>query len=469
MNVKALFFAISSLVLIITMSVQAQNGYSFPEKVKPLIDTRWGQWHPFNALSPAVEREGEKVRPAAGCGAVAMAQIINYHRFPSYSPDREYEYDWSLMYHQASNSLRLQQVVAVAKLISDCGVSAFTDYGAQLSSTRLQYIMSGLKRLYGYSDYMGIYSRDAFQTPARDSVYRQMLFEELYAGRPVIYRGETEDGKDSHLFIIDGCKDERVHINLGWAGSHDGYYDLDDLYGYTKHQWMLIGIADSSFLPSVKTIHLQKAGDLANQLTLGEQESTKHIAVSGPVNADDIAVLSRMSSKAVLSSVDMSGALIETIPDSAFTRCSLLTYIVLPDSCIRIGCSAFRGCHNLNRIVFPKGLRYIRSNAFAWCESLISPQLPASLETIDRNAFYGCNGVFHFNIPPHVWKIESNAFAHCRNLISVSLPVSLRRTGAELVKDCPRLKRYNIDPDNPVFYIDGTIIKIKQSQKKNQL
>ena len=444
----------------------AQNPFTFPMNVKPMIVTRWGQNYPFNALAPAVEHDGMKERPVAGCGAVAMAQIVNFHKYPCYSPDGNYEYNWDLMYHRASNDLRTDQIVSVAKLISDCGVSAFTKYGKEESLSSLRNLMNGLKRLYGYSDYMGLYNRNRYTTAAGDSIYRMILFKELEAGRPVLYRGYKKGNNDGHLFIIDGCKDNLVHVNFGWAGKDDGYYSLDDLNGYTDQHWMLVGVADSTFVPDITVIHLDKAGTLKDSLTTQQQSEIQHIQVSGPVNADDLRILANMGRTGVLSSVNLLDADIETIPDSAFFSRTLLTYFILPSRCIRIGKNAFEGCINLNRVVFPEGLKYIRSNAFRNCVSLISPKLPDSLETIGRCAFFQCDGVFHFVIPNRVWKIEDSAFSSCQNLLSVSLPASLSLSHSQLVRKCPKLKRYTIDPNNKVFVIEGKELKLKNNQKK---
>lgn len=449
-----------------TCSALSQESFTFPKDVKPLIATRWGQWYPFNALAPAVEHDGMKVRPAAGCGAVAMAQIVNFHKYPCYSPDGEYEYKWDLMYHRASNDLRNDQIVSVAKLISDCGVSAFTKYGKEESGSSLRKLMNGLKRLYGYSDYIGIYNRNRYTTAKGDSIFRMMLFKELEAGRPVLYRGYKKGENDGHLFIIDGCKKDKVHVNFGWAGKDDDYYRLDDLNGYADQHWMLVGVADSTFVPAITAIHLDHAGTLKDSLTTQQQSEIQHIQLSGAVNGDDLRILANMSRTGVLSSVNLRDADIETIPDSAFFSRTLLTYFILPSRCIRIGKNAFEGCINLNRVVFPEGLKYICSNAFRNCVSLISPQLPDSLETIGQCAFYQCDGVFHFVIPKHVWKIENSAFSNCQNLLSVSLPASLRLSSSQLVRKCPKLKRYTIDPNNKVFVIEGTELKLKNDLKK---
>ena len=46
------------------------------EAVSPLLTTKWGQGYPYNGLCPDYDND----RAAAGCVAVAMAQIMNYHR-----------------------------------------------------------------------------------------------------------------------------------------------------------------------------------------------------------------------------------------------------------------------------------------------------------------------------------------------------------------------------------------------------
>ena len=462
---KYLFLSLLLFLFPLIYTASAQTSFVFPENVKPLIATRWGQGYPFNILTPKMEgQEEEQKRPLAGCGAVAMAQILYHYRYPAESPDHKYEYDWRRMYHRLSNELQFEQLVAVAKLISDCGVSAFTQYGFDASSTNLSNMQNGLKRLYGYSDYMGIYQRDQFTSPRRDSLFRSILFNELKAGRPVLYRGEKEDGTGGHLFIIDGCKGERVHANMGWAGHKDEYYKLDDLNGYSKHQWMLVGVGDSTFQPKILTIHLDSAGTLHQQLTLQQQRHTRHIAVCGPINNNDIALLRQMCQQEVLCTINLREADIETIPDTAFSRCQQLTHIVLPKNCIRISYAAFAGCHNLNRVVFPDSLRYIRRWAFSHCTNLFSPQLPDALQTIDKGAFSNCSGIVHILVPPNTWKIEAEAFAHCKNLISVYLPKSLKNAAQNLLDDCPKLKRFNIDPENPLFYIEGNELKKKERQ-----
>ena len=50
----------------------------FPERVEPLIQTKWDQGAPYNSLCPL---DGDK-RSATGCVATAAVQIMNYHQWP---------------------------------------------------------------------------------------------------------------------------------------------------------------------------------------------------------------------------------------------------------------------------------------------------------------------------------------------------------------------------------------------------
>lgn len=56
-----------------------------------------------------------------------------------------------------------------------------------------------------------------------------MIYEELNEGRPILYAGATKDGA-GHAFVFDGYdKDGLVHVEWGWDGSGDGYFDVDML------------------------------------------------------------------------------------------------------------------------------------------------------------------------------------------------------------------------------------------------
>ena len=433
----------------------AKDNYVFPENIKPLIQTQWGQNYPFNLLCPKiVNKYGETTYMAAGCGAVSMAQIVNYHQYPSKSPDKSYIYDWDLMYPTLNVGLRKEEIVAVAKLISDCGVSSLTEYGEKNSGTSISKLMGALKRLYNYSNYMSIYKRSQFTPPLCDSMFRQLIYEELKAKRPVLYRGYSEKEKDGHLFIIDGCRGQKVHVNMGWAGNKDGYYDLDDLAGYSQQQWLLIGVADSTFQATTREVTLTEAGTLETILNSHEQMTTRHIKLKGKMNKRDFSTLRQMLQTGMLRTIDMEEVELKQLPDSAFLKCTYLSHFIAPRSLQFTGNMSFSGCDNLNYVIFHQGLRFVGHAAFSGCSNLLSIQLPNTTTQIGHNAFTSCKALLSIDIPEGVERIGNYAFSYCSHLYSIRLPKNLSNIGKDIFKECSRLTHIRLNPENPYYILD---------------
>lgn len=435
-------------------SLVVLSQFVFPEEVKPLIKTQWGQHYPFNLLCPETDNNnGENTYKLAGCGPVAMAQVVNYHRYPSMSPDGKYEYDWRQMFHSLTSNVQKEGIVAVAKLISDCGVSSFTEYGDERSSTSLSYIMGAMKRLFGYSNYMSIYNRSDFETPKRDSLYRQLIFSELKAGRPVLYRGTNEKG-EGHLFIIDGCKKGKVHVNMGWGGNDNGYYELSDLRGYGQQHWMLLDVADNSYQAETKEVTINEAGTLVKLLTPEERLTTRHIKLKGRMNGIDFFTLREMSKKGLLRTVDMEQVEMEALPDTAFSDCYYLSHFVAPRTLKRIGNRSFFRCRNLNYAVFHDGLQEVGNAAFSGCENLLAVRLPSTTTKIGYNAYTSCNTLLSVTIPEGLLEMGNYAFSYCSHLYSINLPKSLRNIGKEVFKNCNRLTHIRLHSENPFYKVN---------------
>ena len=51
--------------------------------IEPLIKTKWGQGTPFNGDCPVNNRATDGSKCASGCVATAMAQVMNYHQYPT--------------------------------------------------------------------------------------------------------------------------------------------------------------------------------------------------------------------------------------------------------------------------------------------------------------------------------------------------------------------------------------------------
>ena len=76
---------------------------------------------------------------------------------------------------------------------------------------------------------MSVISKEAFGYS--DQEWADLIRAELDAGRPVLYMA-TEPGGAGHAFVIDGYRDDGlVHVNFGWGGYGNGYYDANVLAG----------------------------------------------------------------------------------------------------------------------------------------------------------------------------------------------------------------------------------------------
>ena len=96
--------------------------------------------------------------------------------------------------------------------------------------------------------------------------------EELSAERPIIYSGQSRKG--GHLFLLDGYDHNgMVHVNWGWNGVNNGYYEIETLNpyedegaGYAFDQYMMVGIAPASIYAVPKSAFLIKDLLLAESL-----------------------------------------------------------------------------------------------------------------------------------------------------------------------------------------------------------
>ncbi|MBQ2968795.1 MAG: leucine-rich repeat domain-containing protein [Bacteroidaceae bacterium] len=78
---------------------------------------------------------------------------------------------------------------------------------------------------------------------------------------------------------------------------------------------------------------------------------------------------------------------VTSIGHSAFSYCSGLTSVTIPEGVTSIGSSAFSGCSCLTSVTIPEGVTSIGSYAFSGCSSLTSVTIPESVTSIEDNAF----------------------------------------------------------------------------------
>lgn len=247
-------------------ALKADGRYQQP-KIDPLLgDIAWNQETPYNKMCPKYEDSELSV---TGCVATAMAQVMMYYKYPkelkadipAYTTatnklkvnaiSKGEEYDWNNMLPTyTEGKYNTTQADAVAKLMFHCGAAVQMDYGDSSGA---------LLRPEDMSTYFG-YDADLLQEVYR-SVYtlaewKKILDRELEAKRPILYGG-VRSYERGHQFVCDGSDGEGLyHINWGWSGDSDGYFDITLLDpdvsgtgagtsadGYNRDCSVIIGIA----------------------------------------------------------------------------------------------------------------------------------------------------------------------------------------------------------------------------------
>ena len=155
----------------------------------------------------------------AGCGPVAMGQIMRYWKWPSHalvpkeqgSTEQQMKaYEWDLMPVQIDAHTSIENAQLCASLLRDIGLVAGTVYGATSSGTdEMDFV-----RAFGAFSYHIDYS------PMEDDC-SNLIRNEIDEGRPIVISAYRQD-KDGHYFIVDGYKNEAgqidyFHINWGWG------------------------------------------------------------------------------------------------------------------------------------------------------------------------------------------------------------------------------------------------------------
>ena len=245
----------------------------YPPSVAPLLTSTWGQRNPYNFMCPLKSPTPwggylpEEQHCRVGCVAVAMGQIMRYHRWPDSGEGKasveypvlsndanifavdfsEASYDWDNMLDDYSGGYTETEGRAVAQLLYHCAVASNMLFEKSFSfSTNFTASDALVKHFH--------YDGGTMQTRMRSDYSRdewlRMIREELSQGRPIFYEAisfSLSEGIYAHSFVVDGYNEEGlVHVNWGWYGNEDGYYDIDLLdppgYQFNFYQDMIVGI-----------------------------------------------------------------------------------------------------------------------------------------------------------------------------------------------------------------------------------
>lgn len=191
-------------------------------------------------------------------------------------------------------------------------------------------------------------------------------------------------------------------------------------------------------------IHVPEGGMLGgilNELGLTEPSSLK---LSGTLTYYDFKTLRKIQS---LEHLDISRVNLSVLPTEAFSECT-----------------------NIKSLILPNTLTAIRTQAF-WNTSLVSISIPASVETIDASAFKGCSSLATVTFEKgsklktiegshHFYDDDNNyycgTFSDCRALTSIEIPASVETIEDSAFKGCSKLATVTFEKGSRLKRIEGT-------------
>ena len=236
----------------------------------PLLSTQWDQNYPYNLLCPADPLENYN-HCYTGCPATAMGQIINYLQttqntrfddgddYVSSYAGRNFHIDDDWNTYQFPSFPRLNGLLdaadaayqrgemlpdtLVAAVIFACGVAcqevftASSNYGSGTFN---------VGQAYAAYQRFGFTNCQLFQEP--DSVMYATLISNIRNGYPAHLAVENNAGTSGHNVVVDGYResDGKFHVNFGWSGYKDNWYNIPDpngfSYGWTKIEGIILDI-----------------------------------------------------------------------------------------------------------------------------------------------------------------------------------------------------------------------------------
>lgn len=158
---------------------------------------------------------------------------------------------------------------------------------------------------------------------------------------------------------------------------------------------------------------------------------------------------------------------VTTICQSAFSGCSNLREVTLPQSLTAIQYGAFSSCSNLREINLPESLTTLAEYAFSYCTSLSSVEIPGGVETIGSSAFRDCRALKTLTLNEGLTNIRGSAFFRCKitdirfpeslttinsyafygnSFEEVNLPPNLNTIGQYAFQDCSNLRVVRLNP-----------------------
>ena len=123
-----------------------------------------------------------------------------------------------------------------------------------------------------------------------------------------------------------------------------------------------------------------------------------------------------------------------SIGGTAFSDCTSLTSITIPDSVTILNSFTFSGCKSLSDVNIPDGVTYVGDGAFSG--TAICNNQTEEVKYIDKWLVDSDNSVTDVAVKDGTVGISCGAFSYCGQLKNISIPNSVKYVGGEAFYNC---------------------------------
>lgn len=234
-------------------------------RVAPLVKSKWDQGdagggHCYNYCTPD--------NLLCGCTATAMSQIMRYFEFPNASvAARTFDcevngekrsltmqggvYDWAKMTLVPGSGASDASRREIGRLTSDTGIALKSSYTAAITTAFPMDVAAAFRDAFGYPDAICYWNeKDDNWSKGQGGLHTRSLrdrviYANLDAGQPVqlaiygysaghvgeraYWAGHSVVADGYGFMTVGGVETEYVHVNMGWAGTDDLWYNIPEI------------------------------------------------------------------------------------------------------------------------------------------------------------------------------------------------------------------------------------------------